>query len=181
MRGFNKVNTLTVQHDLVPFRQPLILFLPKIDRQDNPGLGQARNRQQPDLARLDQICNCRRAAGDDRIPDKHQFDGVICDQGSAESDHLNGERGFSGTRRAEDQQPTPFDRHAGRVQQKRHCGGHTGRPTTKRAPRGSEVTSALVGRMFSAQMTPPCASTICFEMARPSPEWLPKSPEGRSE
>ena len=41
----------------------------------------------------------------------------------------------------------------------RHAAGpgpaQTGRPTTKRAPSGSEVTSASVGRMFSAQMTPP--------------------------
>jgi hypothetical protein len=29
------------------------------------------------------------------------------------------------------------------------------------------------GRMFSAQITPPWASTICLEIARPRPEWLP--------
>ena len=46
----------------------------------------------------------------------------------------------------------------------------TGRPTTNRAPSGSEVMSASVGRIFSAHMTPPCASTICLEMARPRPE-----------
>ena len=50
-----------------------------------------------------------------------------------------------------------------------------GRPTTNRAPNGSEVISASVGRIFSAQITPPCASTICLEIARPSPELLPKS------
>lgn len=48
-----------------------------------------------------------------------------------------------------------------------------GRPTTNLAPRGSDVTSASVGRMFSAQMTPPWASTICLEIARPRPELLP--------
>ena len=46
----------------------------------------------------------------------------------------------------------------------------SGRPTTKRAPSGSEVMSASVGRMFSAQITPPCASTICLEIASPRPE-----------
>lgn len=50
---------------------------------------------------------------------------------------------------------------------------HTGSPTTKRAPRGSDVKSASVGRIFSAQMTPPWASTICFDIASPSPELLP--------
>lgn len=57
----------------------------------------------------------------------------------------------------------------------------TGRPTTKRAPSGSEVTSASVGRMFSAQITPPCASTICLEIARPRPELFPKCSSGRWE
>lgn len=46
----------------------------------------------------------------------------------------------------------------------------TGRPTTNRAPSGSDVKSTSVGRMFSAQMTPPWASTICLEIARPRPE-----------
>ena len=67
----------------------------------------------------------------------------------------------------------------GRVERRGHRrAGQTGRPTTKRAPSGSEVMSASVGRMFSAQMTPPCASTICFEMARPRPELLPNWPAG---
>ena len=38
------------------------------------------------------------------------------------------------------------------------------------APNGAVLSSASVGRMFSAQMTPPCASMICLEMASPSPE-----------
>lgn len=58
---------------------------------------------------------------------------------------------------------------------------HTGRPTTNRAPSGSDVGSASVGRMFSAQITPPCASTICLEIARPRPELLPNWSSGRCE
>lgn len=50
------------------------------------------------------------------------------------------------------------------------CITQTGKPTTNRAPSGSEVKSTSVGRMFSAQMTPPWASTICLEIARPRPE-----------
>ena len=57
----------------------------------------------------------------------------------------------------------------------------TGRPTMKRAPKGSDVASAWVGRMFSAQITPPCASTICLEIDSPRPELLPNCPCGRSE
>lgn len=60
-------------------------------------------------------------------------------------------------------------------------GNQTGRPTTKRAPSGSDVMSMSVGRMFSVQMTPPCASTICLEIARPRPEWFPNCFSGRSE
>ena len=56
-----------------------------------------------------------------------------------------------------------------------------GRPTTNRAPEGSDVTSASVGRIFSAQITPPWASTICLEIARPRPELLPNWCTGRSE
>ncbi len=58
---------------------------------------------------------------------------------------------------------------------------HTGRPTTKRAPSGSEVASASVGRMFSAQITPSWASTICLEIDKPRPELLPKSLSERCE
>jgi len=64
-----------------------------------------------------------------------------------------------------------WPRHGGHLAQQK---SYTGSPTTNRAPRGSDVISASVGRIFSAQITPPCASTICFEIANPSPELLPK-------
>lgn len=50
------------------------------------------------------------------------------------------------------------------------CCTQTGRPTTNRAPKGSDVKSTSVGRIFSAQITPPWASTICLEIAKPRPE-----------
>jgi hypothetical protein len=43
----------------------------------------------------------------------------------------------------------------------------------KRAPSGGLSAGAPAARMFSAQISPPWASTICFDMARPSPEWVP--------
>ena len=43
------------------------------------------------------------------------------------------------------------------------------------------ATGPSASRRFSAQMRPRCASTICFEIDRPSPECVPNfSPAGRS-
>ena len=108
---------------------------------------------------------------------------VIAYEISTKGHHLQGERRFASSRRTEDQKSTAAKGHTTGVQKKvwPNGAGHTGRPTTKRAPSGSDVGSALVGRMFSAQITPPCASTICFEMDRPRPELLPKWVAGRSE
>jgi len=116
---------------------------------------------------------------------KEKFDTVIGDQSGTQRHQLQGECRFSGSAGAGDQQGATVNC---------NCAGlpcnavaplprqtHTGRPTTNRAPRGSDVTSASVGRMFSAQMTPPWASTICLEIARPRPELLPNWPSGRSE
>ena len=62
----------------------------------------------------------------------------------------------------------------GRARQ-RSCVTAAGRRTVKRAPAlavASASTSA--GRRFSAQILPPCASTICREIERPRPEFWPK-------
>ena len=45
------------------------------------------------------------------------------------------------------------------------------RRTTKRAPITFGSTSADEATRFSARMLPPCASTICLEIDRPSPEF----------
>ena len=51
-----------------------------------------------------------------------------------------------------------------------------GSSTIKRVP----AIRAPSGRRFSASMVPPWASTICFEMFKPNPEWVPSfSPAGR--
>jgi hypothetical protein len=43
------------------------------------------------------------------------------------------------------------------------------------------MTAPAASVRFSAQMRPRCASTICREIDRPSPEWVPNfSPAGRS-
>ena len=64
------------------------------------------------------------------------------------------------------------------VGERRHIAG---RRTMKRAPstRGSSPSPPAAVR-FSTQMRPPCASTICLEIDRPSPEFWPKPCSGRS-
>ena len=107
---------------------------------------------------------------------------VIGNQSGPHRHQLQSEARLARARGADDHHAAPRVGHRRSVD--RQVAGwrrHTGRPTTKRAPSGSEVMSASVGRMFSAQITPPCASTICFEMASPSPECSPNWPGGRSE
>lgn len=49
-------------------------------------------------------------------------------------------------------------------------GPATGNRTMKRAPQRLPASSM----MFSARIVPLCASTICFEIERPRPEFCPK-------
>ena len=146
-----------------------------------PGGGGA---EEADAARLDQAF----LRGGGAARDKGAVAGgdagpVVGDEAGAEGEELQAEGGLAGAGGAEDEEAAVCHGDAGGVQEQRvgrRC-RHTGRPTTKRAPKGSLVASAAVGRMFSAQITPPCASTICFEIDRPRPELLPKWVGGRSE
>ena len=141
--------------------------------------------QYPDSAGFNDARQVRWTSGQQPVGDEKDFGTVVCHQICSQGHHHQGQSRLSRTRRTEDEQPVPSKRNGACMQNQwldwGFRTGHTGRPTTKRAPSGSDVISAWVGRMFSAQMTPPCASMICLEIARPRPEWLPKSPCGRSE
>lgn len=163
--------------------QPVGLDLRKIDRQHDPRTGHHVRRQQTDPARLDHAANGAGGAGDGCTIIIPNLDSIIRYKGTAMGHQLQGKRRFPRPRGAKDENATPLKAHAGRVEDRRPGRNprHRGRPTTKRAPSGGVVMSASAVRMFSAQITPPCASMICLEIASPRPEWLPNCPAGRSE
>lgn len=163
-------------------RQAVGFGLRKIDDKRHIGGGSRVAAQKADAARLDQAAQRGRAAGDEGLAFAGKFGAVIGDEAGAKRQKAQRKRGLARAGWPEDQQATPVQRDRAGVKHRPVARiGHTGKPMTKRAPKGGEVGSAAVGRMFSAQITPPCASMICLEIARPRPEWLPKSPFGRSE
>src|SRR6202051_336129 len=111
-----------------------------------------------------------------------EVDAVIADQhgrrylsGTPGQDEIERQPRFAGAGRPADQHRAISDQH-GRCVDARACGVRhgTGSLTTKRAPAIVASPSALSGpARFSAQMRPPWASTICFEIERPSPEFWP--------
>lgn len=158
--------------------QTIRFFGSQVNHQSHDGLCQTGGIQNAKTPCLDHAAQRCRATGHQHTVVQQDVSAVVSDQNRPHGHKHQRKSRLAGTGRPKDQNCALTHRHATCVQD--GC-GHTGRPTTNRAPSGSDVTSACVGRMFSAQITPPCASTICFEIARPRPEWLPKSPGGRSE
>lgn len=162
-------------------------------RRQTFGLGLGKFRHQGDFALvtmgylkdadapcLNQPSQLLRRAGQKHIRVRPELRSVVCDQFGPQSHQLQRQSRFSGAGGPQNQQTLSVDRNTtGMYHATLWC--HTGRPTTNLAPKGSDVMSAWVGLMFSAQITPPCASMICLEIASPRPEWLPKSFFGRSE
>ena len=169
-RPLHKVDPPFQQHDPVPLRQAGRGGLSKINRKVKGNSGNRLGAQQADAPRLDQPAKSARRAGNKSVIDGRHLHLIIRNQNSPQADHLQRKRRLAGPGRPKDQKSPAVDRDARGMQPNEMGRCHTGRPTTKRAPSGSEVTSAWVGRMFSAQITPPCASTICFEIASPRPE-----------
>src|SRR5713226_6994223 len=105
------------------------------------------------------------------------MDTVVADQngrqdlsGTAAQDQIEGETRLAGARGAADQHRAISDPDCGGVDGRTALVGHgAGSLTTKRAPAMVCSPSGPRGpRRFSAQMRPPCASMICFEIDRPS-------------
>ena len=152
-------------------RKPFGFRHSQIDHQHNRRFCQNRRTKNSNTPRLDQPRQRRRASGDQSAILHANQCPIIRDQHRPERHQPQRHRRFSRSGRTKDQNPPPVRRHTTCVQrQGRFWGYHTGRPTTNRAPSGSDVMSASVGRIFSAQITPPCASTICLEIASPRPE-----------
>jgi len=94
--------------------------------------------------------------------------------GAAGENQLEGKARFAGTGGAANQYGALTHQHGGGVYRglPAHCAGSL---TTKRAPATVGWPSSSGGpARFSAQMRPPCASMICLEIERPSPEFWPK-------
>lgn len=171
-------------------RQPVGFFAGQIDHKGQRNPVERIGPQQTDAARLDQATDGGGGAGKQSTARfGAKLGSVVGNEAGAQRDHSQRKAGLARSRRPGHQDGPAAMGYAGGMQHQNPrargigiwCSGHTGKPTTKRAPRGSEFRSAAVGRMFSAQITPPCASTICFEIESPRPELLPKWVGGRSE
>lgn len=163
-------------------RQSLCLNLIKINTKRNWNVVSARRLQKTNPPCLDHASQGRWATGPKLPPFQNHLGLVIRHQLCPISHQLKRQPRLARARSTANQDTFSVNGHCRGMQQPTHQrADQTGRPTTKRAPSGSDPASAWVGRMFSAQITPPCASTICFEIERPRPELLPKSFLGRSE
>lgn len=177
----------------VPPGQPFGLRFIKINTECDPCFGNRVRLQYPNTARFNKTLNVGRSRSPKRPVPYMQLRLVIRNKHCPPADQIQCELRFTAARTSHDQNRLTVACHTGGMQKAAPIWGRpnvivsvvahdqTGKPTTNRAPRGSDVMSASVGRMFSAQITPPWASTICLEIARPRPELLPKSSCGRSE
>ena len=117
------------------------------------------------------------------------MDAVVADQadgrslaGAACQDEIEGKAGFAGPGGPANKYGAFADQHSGGVNAGARgtcigwvAGHQVGSRTVKRAPATvGEPSSAGGPARFSAQIRPPWASTICFEIERPSPEFCPK-------
>ena len=179
--GIGKSTSYARHDDRASWRQAFGFNAAHVQNKGDDSLGQGRGAKQAKEARFDQATGrCGRVCNQPPIPLLHK--GLIVGHEVGPQSHeLQGQGRLAAARWPGDQKTVAVEGDAACMQQKRRCFGQIGRPTTNRAPKGSEVGSALVGRMFSAQITPPWASTICLEIDRPSPELLPKWLAGRSE
>src|SRR5262245_4032313 len=110
-----------------------------------------------------------------------EVDTVVADQngrrnlpGAAGEDQIEGEARLAGAGGTADQHGALADQDGRGVHRGRggHCAGSL---TTKCAPATVGWPSSSGGPVrFTAQMRPPCASTICLEIDTPSPEFRPK-------
>ena len=116
--------------------------LAKVDDKRNFGLRHGFGAQNTDAARLDHAVQGCGGFGKKPIRLRPNLGLVIGNEGAAERHQVQGQCGFSGTRGPDDDNSTRAPRHTTGMQRLSQVACHTGRPTTKRAPNGSEVMSA---------------------------------------
>ena len=129
-----------------------------------------RCRQKPDAARFNHARNIGGGLRDKHIALKVEHDAVI--------GHQVGTKGHQLQKQARLARPAfADDQHAAASARRTTCMKHLAhrlRTMVKTAPVCPSVR-------LDAVIVPPCASTICRDMARPRPEWSPKVSSGRDE
>jgi len=185
--GFQKQgNGMSQQDRLARWRHPGSFGLVQINHTNHWNRTARTGVQQTNAARLDQPVNRVRGRGDNCLFGPGQYHPVIGHQISPHCHQPQRQSRLAAARFAKNQQALPGECNTAGMENGLRCmftlhQSQTGRPTTNRAPSGSDVMSASVGRIFSAQITPLCASMICLLIARPKPELLPKCSSGRCE
>ena len=169
------------QNDFAQGRQSFGFIARKIHHQINPCAIKRSSSQQAQIPCLDHSTKVFWRPGVKHAVACLKQGLVIRHQQGAQGHEPERERGFPRARWPDQKNAPTIEGDTARMKAFGRQPRQTGSPTTNRAPSGSEVGSAFVGRMFSAQMTPPWASTICLEIDRPRPELLPKCVAGRSE
>jgi len=102
---------------------------------------------------------------------------IVGDQPSAAVDQAKCQIRFPAARGPAEHDGPTIDRNRGGMNEK--AVGHD--PAGSRMQNRAPVTAPSAFLRFSAQIEPRCATTICCEIERPSPEWVPNfSPCGRS-
>ena len=149
----------------------------EVDDQSERCLGKRIEPQDADPADLDQACDRSGCTNNDAILFKLQYGLIVGDQTGTAIDQAKGEIRFPAARRTAEQDGATIDRNRGGVNEQAVGHDSAGSRTQNRAP----VTAPSAFLWFSAQIKPRCATTICCEIERPSPEWVPNfSPCGRS-
>ena len=167
------------EHCLAPWlRKTLYLCRGnEVDDQSERRLGERIEPQDADPADLDQACDRGGCANNDEIPFTLQYGLIVGDQTGAAVDQAKGEIGFPAARGTAEQDSAAIDRNRGGMNEQ--AVGHD--PAGSRMQNRAPVTAPSAFLWFSAQIEPRCATTICCEIERPSPEWVPNfSPCGRS-
>src|SRR6516165_9396223 len=149
----------------------------EVDHQSERCLGERIEPQDADPADLEQANDRSRRANLDLIVSTEQHGLIVGDQTGAAVDQAKGEIRFPAARRTAEQDSAAIDRNRGGMNEQ--AVGHD--PAGSRMQNRAPVTAPSAFLWFSAQIEPRCATTICCEIERPSPEWVPNfSTCGRS-
>jgi hypothetical protein len=165
------------------FRQPPSVRCGKVDDHPNHRARFVREPYQADAAHLDQAGQRFGRPGQQPAMCGFKMNPVVRHQarewkrtGSRHFNQFQRQPRFSGSGWPADQHSAGSDKDGRSVHRRGgRCHYGAGRRTMKRAPAtvASPCSSGGPG-LFSTQIAPPWASTICLEMERPSPEFWPK-------
>jgi hypothetical protein len=149
----------------------------EINKQRERRFGERVDAHDPDAADLQQTGNWGGCVHSDALSRAPQLDLIVGNKPCPGIDQSQRQIRFSGARPTTEKHGVSRDRDRGGMNQQRSRHDSAGSLIQKRAP----IVAPAASLRFSAQIMPRCASTICFEIESPSPEWVPNfSPSGRS-